>query len=55
MSSGNPACGSQLCCRASVDASDWSMPMPIPAATVGSNKSNPPTTAAARAGTTASV
>ena len=54
-SSDEPVRGSQLCSAACVAASDWSMPMARPAATVGRRFWNPPTRAAASAGTTKSV
>jgi hypothetical protein len=54
-SSNEPVWGSQECCAASDSASDWSMPMAMPATTMGTRNWNRPTTAAANAGTTNSV
>jgi hypothetical protein len=54
-SSAMPVWGSHECWLASESASDCSMPMAMPAATMGRRYWNRPTTAAASAGTTNSV
>ena len=51
-SSAAPVCGIHDTSPTSESASDCSMPMPMPATTIGTMFWNRPTTAAARAGTT---
>ncbi len=54
-SSDEPVCGSHECWAASERASACSMPMAMPASTIGTRYWNRPTTAAASAGTTNKV